>query len=97
MRTLMVAIVLGAMVVLGGCQTNYCYKITDNQTHKDFYEMLPYPPTKFPRTVALTDPETGATTITSEYTVTPISATEYEANRPKYVQPSGGQSSGSQQ
>jgi hypothetical protein len=71
------------MLALCGCQT-YFYKFTDNQTDKDFYQALPTPPTKLPVSVALTDPHTGATTVTTSYTVTPITAEEYEANRPRY-------------
>jgi hypothetical protein len=75
-------VVLGVMMF--GCQTNYYYKLTDNFTHKEFYTVLPTPPAELPPSIALTDPETGATTVTTAYTVTPISPDEYEVHRPKY-------------
>ena len=72
---------------LAGCQTNYYYKLTDNYTHKDFFTVLPTPPAQLPPSIALTDPETGATTVTTAYTVTPISPEEYEEHRPRYRNP----------
>jgi hypothetical protein len=78
-------------MALCGCQTYY-YKITDNQTKKDFYKALNLPQTQLPVSVALTDPETGATTVTNSYTVTPITAEDYDAHRPRFKPTTGSQS-----
>ncbi len=71
------------LVLLCGCQT-YFYKFTDNQTHKVFYKELNSPPDRLPSSIALADPETGAVTVTTAYTATPVTAEEYDANRPRY-------------
>jgi hypothetical protein len=77
-------ILLVSVFFISGCQTYY-YKFTDNQSQKVFYKALSSPPNELPASIALADPNTGAVTVTTAYTATPISAEEYDANRPKYV------------
>lgn len=67
------------VLALGGCQ-QYYYKFTDNQTKKDFYQgPYAFPPDRLPISIALRDPVTGAVTVTNQYTVTPITQTEFQA------------------
>lgn len=69
---------LTILLPLQGC-VSYYYKITDNQTHKDFYQgPYVFPPNQLPVSIALRDPQTGAITVTNQYTVTPITKQEFQ-------------------
>ncbi len=84
MRNVSAALFTIGLLSLSSCQT-YHYRITDNQTGKTFYKTLPTPPYKLPASIALTDPRTGGVTVTTSYTVDPISEAEYDLHRPIYV------------
>ena len=79
-RLAVAILTVGALLPIGGCA--HYYKITDNQSHHEFYSVQLFPPNQLPASVELYNPETGERCVTTQYSVVPIDKEEYLANQP---------------